>query len=32
LASEAIKSPPGGFCVEDQDCEKGSRCEDYRCG
>jgi hypothetical protein len=31
LASEAVKSPEGGFCVEDEDCERGLGCEGYRC-
>lgn len=27
LASEAIKSPEGGYCFEDDDCENGLTCE-----
>ncbi|MBD3210367.1 class III signal peptide-containing protein [Candidatus Micrarchaeota archaeon] len=32
LTSEAVKSPEGGFCTDDEDCEKGMGCEEYRCG
>jgi len=34
LASEAIKSPRGGYCFEDEDCEDGLSCDDlaHACG
>lgn len=31
MTSEAVKSPEGGFCVEDEDCERGLGCDEYRC-
>ena len=31
MTSEAIKSPEGGYCFDDDDCQDGSTCEDYRC-
>ena len=31
LTKESIKSPEGGFCIDDEDCESSLRCEGYRC-
>ncbi|MCI0503473.1 hypothetical protein L0Y65_02060 [Candidatus Micrarchaeota archaeon] len=32
MASEAIKSPEGGFCIESSDCMEGLSCgEENRC-
>lgn len=31
LTSEAVKAQAGAFCIEDEDCESGLNCDDYRC-
>lgn len=31
MTKEAIKSPEGGYCISDDDCAQGYRCDSYRC-
>ena len=31
MTSEAIKSPEGGYCFDDDDCQDGFACDSYRC-
>lgn len=31
MTSEAIKSPEGGYCFDDDDCQDGFTCDSYRC-
>ncbi len=31
MTAEAIKSPEGGYCFDDGDCQDGFSCNRYRC-
>ncbi|MBU0532630.1 hypothetical protein KKB44_04000 [Candidatus Micrarchaeota archaeon] len=31
ITLEAIKAPAGGFCLDDNECEDGLNCDNYRC-
>ena len=31
MTAEAIKSPEGGYCFDDDDCQDGLGCDGYRC-
>jgi len=31
MTADAIKSPEGGYCIEDEDCESSLTCESFRC-
>ena len=31
MTSEAVKSAEGEYCMYDEDCREGLRCQEYRC-